>query len=277
MADEIIPSTVEEADSLIAENHAPNTPMEMETAPKPQPVVDEHIITVNGQPVKATLEKLKQWASMGHGAPTQIGKLNARIKELEGVETKFKQFSDIDNYATSNPDWWKHVEKGWSERNTQNIQNSDSENSELSLLKNDIASFKSFKDEITNEKAAQKMKSEDDALNAEIKSIETNYPDLDFATPDETGKSLQTKILEHAEQNGISNYRAAFRDYFHDSLLKMATEKGKESSLKDRQQKTKLGIIGQSKVSTKGLQPVSNLKSKSYDDLMKEGLKELEA
>lgn len=278
--DEIIPSNVEEADQLISDNSDASVPMEMDKpAPAPQ-AVDEHVITVDGKQVKANLDKIKQWASMGHGAPTKIGQLNNRIKELESVETKFKQYSEIDNYAKTNPDWWKHIETSWqtrSQANPNSVPDADPLLNEIKTLKEELSSIKSFKDEITHERVANKIKSEDDALNTEINSIENNYPDIDFITPDETGKSLQTKILEHAQSNGITSYRAAFRDLFHDNLVKMAQEKGKEALLKDRQTKTRLGVISESSNKTKGLKPVTNLKSKSYDMLLQEGLQELEA
>lgn len=266
--------TEENLDQLIEDNSSVNEAPQMEAAPVKPPVIDEYEIVVDGKPIKANLDKLKQWASMGHGAPTKIGQLNTKIKELEPFQSKFKQYEEIDNYAKTNPDWWKHIETSWQSKNQQVSQTSTPEVDPV--IKKELDEFKKFKDEITNEKAATKIKSDDDALNAEIKSIETNYPDLDFVTPDETGKSLQTKILEHAEKEGISNYRAAFRDYFHENLVKSAHEKGKESVLKDRQKKTKLGLISEGNSQQKGLRPTVNLKSKSYDDLMNEGLNEIE-
>ena len=125
-----------------------------------------------------------------------------------------------------------------------------------------------------------KQQSEDQTLAKDIESIRKSFSNIDFDTPDENGKSLETKILEHAMGMGLDgskpgHFRAAFRDYYHDQLVSLEREKGKELVSKEVQKRTKLGILGESPKPTKGLKVAENVRDKSYEDLVREAREEL--
>ena len=79
---------------------------------------------------------------------------------------------------------------------------------------------------------------------------------------------------------GVSNakgFKAAFRDYMHERLVKDAELKGKESAQQEIQRRNKLGLLGTTPTPLKTIQPAVNLKDKSYEELAREALQELEA
>lgn len=55
----------------------------------------------------------------------------------------------------------------------------------------------------------------DRELEKEIKDVERAYKHLDFRTPDENGKSIEYKVLEHAQAWGIPSFKVAFKDWYH--------------------------------------------------------------
>ena len=71
---------------------------------------------------------------------------------------------------------------------------------------------------------------------------------------------------------GIKNFTTAFRDFYHDEIVKRASEKAKEQVVKEKQTKSRLGIVGQTP------QPITkqfDVRGKSYNQLAEDIFKEL--
>jgi hypothetical protein len=90
-----------------------------------------------------------------------------------------------------------------------------------------------------------------------------------------TGETLELRVLKHARELGTQNFKTAFRDYFHDKLMEMAKTQALETAAKEKQELAKKGILGKTPTPTKGLNPASNFRQKSYDQLTQEALSEL--
>jgi len=265
-------------DSLLS-SETPSRDIPMES-PKAQPTPQEYSFKANGKEVKAPIEKILEWATMGYNAPQKMQEFNqmkARVdewnkkqQELEEREKKWTPYKEVDEYAAKNPDWWQQVQESYK----QKIAGAQT-NPEVAELKAELAELKQFRDEIKNEKQSLKAQEEDKALGAEVESIRKSYPNLDFDSPDESGKSLEMKVLEHAMENNISSFRVAFRDYYHDHLVGLAQEKGKELVSKEVQKRSKLGILSESKKPTQGLKSAENTRNKTYEQLAREALEEL--
>ena len=249
------------------------------TAPAPE----EYTLTVNGKEVKASRDKMIQWAQLGYQYPQKAGELNQKQQEFQARQAEFEKqrqemeqrlnpYREVDEYAAKNPDWWAQVQ----EQYKQKLAGAQT-NPEVQQLKAELAELKAFRDEYKNEKQSKQVQEEDSKLGQEIESIRKQYSNIDFETPDEEGLNLEMKILKHAQENGLPSFRAAFRDYYHDHLLGRAKEEGKEAISKEVQKRTKLGILSESSKPTKGLKVAENVKNKSYEELKREALSELQA
>ena len=109
---------------------------------------------------------------------------------------------------------------------------------------------------------------QDQALDQEVQSIREKHADLDWNTLDENGKHLELRVLEHAQANGISSFKAAFRDLLHDDLISRAASQGKLAIAKGIQNRSKLGVLGESPTPQKGMPtPNRNMRTTSYEDL----------
>ena len=105
--------------------------------------------------------------------------------------------------------------------------------------------------------------------------MQEKYPDFDFETQDESGKTMQTYVLEHMVQNRIPDFNTAFVSLYHDQIVDMRARAAAEKQAKEVQKNTKQGIIDISSTSRKDKQPISNLGSMSYDQIADMAKKEL--
>jgi hypothetical protein len=242
-------------------------------------------LTIGGKPIKAPWEKALQWAQQGYDYSQKMASFNQdRAKwddERKGFEKTISPYKAIDEYAKQNPDWWKHVESAYQSRTTGQppgaSANPDLESVKAALKAELEAEFKPIKEQFTSiqeEKAAKAREAEDTALSTEVQSIQEKYPNLDWKSVDENGHSLEQRVLKHGMDNNIPSFRAAFRDYTHDDLLKLHEERGKENQVKELQKQRKQGLLGSSPTPKKGIARAEGVKNKSYEDLMREALTE---
>lgn len=256
-----------------------------ESAP---PAPEKYVIKANGKDIEATKEQLLEWATRGYSSPNKIGELNKKLLEWENKwkthEPILNTYKPVDEFAKQNPQWWQHVMDQWEKRtawqNPNQTQTGQAPGAlppefvqEFSQLKEELQSLRQFKDEISNNQRQYQTQMEDQALDTEIKSIREQYPDLDFNSLDENGDSLERRILKHAADIGTKSFKAAFRDYYHDELVKRAQEKGKEAVVNERVKRSKLGLLGETSAPIKGVRS-TNVKGKSYENLLQEAMDE---
>lgn len=197
----------------------------------------------DGKDVEATQEQLIKWAQQGYGAPQKIGELNDKLKGYE-QDDSLKSYKEIDNWAKENPEQWQHIQEQYQARDQQVNDQLPTEMQEaLAPIMQELEGLRDFKNQYENKQIEQKTQAEDQALETEMKSIRDTYKDLDFDTPDDSGKSLEYKVMEHAAENGITSFKTAFLDFNHDRLMKIAEQRGKESVIQERKSRNKLGLL----------------------------------
>lgn len=258
---------------------------EAQTQPPAEPELYEYQ-TENGKTVKETLEMLKRRAGLGYHAAQRLAEINKKEQGWTTKEQEYQQklqslqrWQEYNDYATQHPEWADHVHKSWEDRERV-LQSQGAENpnnplyGELQAVKKQLSDMSSFLGTLKEEKAEQQRVQEDKALGDEIASIRKKYSDIDFDLADESGKSLEYRVMEHATANGIHSFKAAFHDFYHEHLIKAREDKAKESVVKDLQSKKKAGILGTTETPTKGLHKAQNVRSKSYDELAREALAE---
>lgn len=271
--------TVEQADALLDSIEAPSNEPIQEAQPQPQ--VEEWDLTVGGKQIKAKREQLIQWAQQGYSAPTKISQLTKEIEswkqkhsQLEPEYKRYKeQFAPIDDYVKQKPEFWDHVLKSWEQREQLFNDQANPLAQEVSALRTQLQDLVQYKNQIEDERKNARITQEDQQYHTVLTEIKKQYPKVDFDTPDEDGKTLEYKVLEHAEKEGIRNFKTAFRDYYHDELTKIAAEQAKENLTKEKVKNTKLGILGVTNAPAK--KTTSDHRGKSYDDLADEALREL--
>jgi len=253
---------------------APETPTTPNT---PAQTLSDLEFEAGGKPIKVPYSdpRVKQWASQGYDYAQKMAAFKAEQQGLAAQRQKYEQdyapYKTIDEYAKQNPEWWAQVESAFQAKDTAKESGAEVP----SWVKEKLDQATQFIDEFKSQKAEEQRKTEDKALDEEIQSIRKQYPNLDWDALDERGQSLEKRVLQHAIDSEIKSFRTAFRDYNHDSLLKLHEERGKEAVNKELQKRTKAGIIGESPTSKKGIQPAEGVKNKSYNDIEREIREEL--
>lgn len=279
-------------DSIVASvENSSNNEIPMEGAPPPEPEAQaptpqEYEFDYSGQKIKAPIEKVLKWASMGYGAPNKIGALQKQINEYQGKEKQYEQFNQtygqIDKWAAQNPEKWKTLFDGWraAQFGADPAQASNPEALKASLppeVLQELQASREWREKQIQNEQTQRVQLADQSLDKEIVSIRKQYTNLDFDAPDETGKSLEYQILQHGIQNGIPSFRAAFRDYCFDKLGNISESKGREQGSRAMPSKTKADLLGKDPASsTRGNRPVTDfVKTRNYDQIHEHILQEM--
>lgn len=281
-----------DVETLISQStqEAPERPMGDEPEPTqaapPQPAqaqaqaIQELELELASNKIKVPIgdPRLKQWAQQGYdyGQRMQLFKQEQQKfqQTMQETQGRLKPYEEIDAYAKQNPQWWEHVKQTYEQRATA-LNGQDPIAQELMALKQELQGIKEFKTNLETEKITQQHQAEDKQLSEEMESIRKTFSDLDFASKDADGKSLEYKVLDFAHQNGIRNYSVAFKAFNHDQLTKLAAEKAREAMVKESQANKKSGLLGKTPAPTKGISDAKDIRGKNYNDLLKEALEEL--
>lgn len=255
-------------------------------AAKPAAATQPDLIeyTAAGRVVKEPLDLVKKRASQGYHYAQEMEKFNkqkaeydARVAKAAELESKW---SPYEKFATENPGWNDHLKKSWENRH-QALSDPDNPLSQevaglKSKLEEAVSAFQKLKEDHAKEQQDRKIKQEDDTFMNATKAIRDEYKEFDFDEADAEGKSLEYRVVEHAAQNGINSFRAAFRDFYHDQLLHKAAEKARADLGKAVQEKAKQGIVGYSaKAKLNTISTPRDTRSKSYGELTREALAEI--
>jgi hypothetical protein len=270
-ADELLESVEQSSDG----------PIQDEAQQAPQ-TMDEFELTVGGKQIKAKRDQLIQWAQQGYSAPGQLSKLTRELDSYKKKWTEFEpqyktlqeKYGPVDEYVRQNPQFWDHVLKSYEQRNQVLGDTSNPLAGMVTDLQKQVQDLIQYKNQIEERQVKHQTAQEDQAYLSTLDEMQKAYPDIDFTSPDEEGRSLEYKVLEYAHENGIKNFKTAFRDFYHEELVKRSESKAKEALLKDKQKNTKLGILGVTPTPTKRTE-TKNVRNKSYDDLAQEALEEL--
>ena len=250
--------------------------------------------THNGKQVKGTLEQVLKWAQQGYDYPQKMQQFNQQTNKWNAEkgqwEQKWGQYKQIDEYAQKNPQWWNTVKQQWETRGSTTVAGAtgtqatsqpnpyEQKIQSLETKLNEFGQIVPVVQQFFTERQQESMKREDQALDTEIKSIRDKYKDLDFDTLDETGKSLEYKVLEHAKNNGIKSFQTAFRDLCHDQIIAHSQQAAKVNMAAEVQKNSRLGILGKSPTpQTKSFQAPTNIRKQSYENITQDALAELAA
>lgn len=214
-------------------------------------------------------EKIQKWAEMGYDAPNKIGSLSKELETWKSKDSQYKQmdqkYGEIDKYVRENPQFWDHVIDSYKNKNQMLMDESNPLAKTVMTLQEKLDAALEKINGVEEFRTTLQTKAEDEEYVAKFNEVKKQYPKIDFHTPDESGKSLEYKVLEHAQKMGINSFQTAFRDFYHDELMKMYAEEAKEKVSKEKMKNTKLGLLGVSEAPI--TKRSTDTKGKSYNDL----------
>ena len=240
------------------------------------------------KPVKENLQTILQRAQQGYhyaqsmqklkmerdGFETERKTIQQQIEEAKTINDKWSKF---EQYAKENPEWYDHWNGAWENRQQAPGQQTAPDDVQAridAVLAEKLKPFEGLLSEKQQLEQKQKIADEDRMLDESIKSIRTQYKDIDFDRTDpETGKSLEYQVLEFMTQNGINNFQHAFKSFYHDNLVKREIERQKEAEQKALIDKKKKGIVDEKTVP--GSRKQVDTRNMSWDQLAQLAAKDL--
>lgn len=225
----------------------PTTP---EPAAQTQPA--EFEFKARGQTIKLAHNdpRLPQWLGLGYTHAQEAQAFKQQQAELRQIQERITQaeskYKPVDEFFARNPELWQRITSEMQAAQA-GVDPTHPLFGTVNELKSQVEEIKAFKQSVETAQQQARIAEEDSQLEAEIQSIRDEFKDLDWQL-DEAGKSaLEFAVLEHAQRNGIRSFKAAFRDFKHEELIKRAEARALESSVKDRQAATKQGLMAVAK------------------------------
>jgi hypothetical protein len=276
-------SIMSELEQKPVETTATETPSASPEAAKSPWDEDEYTIE-GGRKIREPREMILKRAGMGYHYAQQMHAINQEREKYKGYDEKIQGLSrwqEYDDFARTNPEWARHVEEAWNNR--QNLQQSNQDQqSPHTAFEQKIAALEqriAERDARDAEAAkAQQYAQEDKEFTSEISETAKKF-EVDLSQADEQGRSLEWRVLEHMASMGLDgskpgHFRAAFKDYYLDNLLDRQKEQVLEKTAKTGADMRKAGILGVSRTpqSAKSFNP----RQHSYNELAEMALADLQ-
>lgn len=228
---------------------------------------------------KVPWDKASVWLGQGRHYSQRAQELNQKeqqiqeqAKQYEGYET-YKPVAEFVNNDPKGKQWWDFVQSQWESRHTYDQPKEIQETlnpwvQEINTLKEELGELKQFKQSLS-------QKEQDQQLDAEIGTVKDKFSNVDWSALDDSGLTLEQRVINHGAKNGHPGFRSAFLDYYHDTLGELYGAGQKEAAAKAQVAQAKTGIIGKSPTPKTQLQKPENHRKSSYEDLTEEALREL--
>ncbi len=211
----------------------------------------------NGKSIRGTESDLLKWASQGYDYSQKMNELSSKQSEWDRQrqesEARIKPFQEIDSYAQQNPDWWAHVEKNWESREQVKqeslLQQLPPEIKPVfENLLSEQKQIKEFQAQWHQEKMEQAAKEDDQKLLSTVQELQAKHK-IDFASRDESGQTLEYRVLAFARENGINHpdpqkaFEIAFNAYYQPVWAKHYEMQGREAERKERDKARESGLL----------------------------------
>ncbi len=253
---------------------------------KPQEIAQSMLkFTVKGKEIQAPMNdpRITQWLQQGYDYSEISSALKKEQQQFQTQKTQIeelqKQYGPIDEWVKQNPQVWQKFLQTY-EQNKQGLTGEIDPNNPLAqtvqALQQELNQLKEPVQQVISERTREMNEAQEKALDAEIESVGKQFG-LDLRTPEADGRSKEFKVYEHAAKIGTKSFKAAFLSLYHEDIIKSERAKALEGVTKERQKQTKLGLLGKSPAPSKGLSAAKDYKNKTYEQLMQEGLDELNA
>lgn len=207
--------------------------------------------TDGGKKVAESLEMALKRAGLGYHAAQKLHEVNSKSEQYAKLDARVKELSqweEYDKYAKENPDWHRHLQETWQQR--ENLKNQGQQDpqtlAKIQSLEKELIEAKNFINEFKQERTKEKQSLEDKQFLDEVSEVGKRFGvDLDQA--DENGESLAWRVTKHMQAMGLDGSRKghfamAFKDYNFDNLVGRQKEEAIEKHAKGQAELKKAGI-----------------------------------
>lgn len=240
-----------------------------------------------GREIEEPIDTILQRASQGYDYAQKMQEFKSQQDQFatqqQDAKTLQGKWEQYENYSKENPEWADHVRSSWESRGTfGNAQQPEAGGETSSLppeFQKKMNQFDEFMTNMNQERQLNAEAKEDTILGESIATVQKEYPDIDLTYSDPTtGMTREMAVMQHAKQNSIHSFKAAFRDLYFDQIVARQVTAAKEASVKEIQERNKRGFISDSDTSMINRSSFNSNNSNtkmSYQQLAQHGAEEL--
>jgi hypothetical protein len=239
---------------------------------------DGRTIKYKGEEVSIDDDRFVDYAQKGYDYQKKMHDYRVEKKLWEAEKAKFQEQFDelkqINEYAKANPQFEQLIQQQWAAIQSGNAPQMDPQ-TEVQVLSHQLQQLR----QDMNSKKEQEVLRQNAELEARqegaISEFKSKYSDLDWATKDDNGFSLEDRIGQAMIDKKVNDFEIMATYVLKDELMKRQALSAKESAAKGIQKANKLGLGKVTKESTLGVKPTEDIGKKSYDDLIRESFAEM--
>jgi hypothetical protein len=276
-------------DSVIAESEAPVEPPAM-TAPEPvKPVAEEPQTAAQmvdlkwrGETIQKPLDSVINMAQQAYDLDQRNREFREEkdsfTAERQEAEALINRYKAIDEHAIKNPGWFDHVQNEWN-RLQQGLppEGYDAEDPMVQQnlkLQKQVQELAQWKNNIESERTSAEEAAADEKYAQSKQELVEKYEGLNWEATDESGYTLEARVLKHGLDNQLP-FKAAFLEYYTPTLLKMAEEKGQRVTSEAVQKSAQAGVVSRTPGPRQQKAKRTDFSNVSWDQLADEALAEV--
>jgi hypothetical protein len=280
--DQIMDSAYEPEAPLSAPNEndiAADSSQDSQSEPQVEQVGDKFVLNYKGKEIELDPDKARNYAQKGYDYEKKMRDFKVQKKlyeqELEQEKSKYGELAEINEFAKQNPAFEQLIQREWAKiQSGQQLEVAPEDKVTLleSRLNQVLDKLESQEKQLTMRQQAEMEAAQETA----IESYKGKYSDFDWDSKDENGATLEDRIMQQMIDKGVKDFEIMADHVLKTELLAKQQMEAKRQIGKQIQHSNKHGL---GRVTSKSQQQktetAKNIRSKSYDDLVAEGLAEL--
>lgn len=280
-----------DVDSLLDSAYEPNAPMDApsesnvsadshkeSTESSAEKAARDFVLKYKGEEIPLDSEKALAFAQKGYDYEKKMREFKVQKKmyeqELEQERAKYNELAEINEFAKQNPAFEQLIQREWAKvQSGQQIEVAPEDKVSIleSRLNQVLDKLESQEKHISLQKQAEMEAAQETA----IEKYKEKYSDFDWETKDDNGATLEDRIMQNMIDKGIKDFEIMADHVLKTEQLARQQMEAKRKIGKQIQYTAKHGLGRVTDQSQQRLEKAKNVRSKSYDDLVAESLKEL--
>jgi hypothetical protein len=222
-------------------------------------------------------DKYRMYAQQGYDYNTKMHQARVDRKlfdqERDTFQTKMGNLQAIDDYAKANPAFEQLINREWAKVQAEGYQ--PDAQSDVQLLQSQV---RTLMDQVTGQNQVnenRRVAELEAGPETSITDYKSEHSQMDWATKDAEGNSLEDRITHAMLDNGVKNFNIMADSFLMKEIQSRGAIASKEAAAKNIQKANKLGLGKVTQDPTAGVKSSEDIGNKTYDQLLKEGLLEL--
>lgn len=281
----------QDTDSILAELEQEQQGQESKVEPQESSEPDKPFVTINykGEQIPMNQSQTVEYAQKGRDYETKMSEYKKLNEEFQTKSSKFQNWEErnarveeINQAYVDDPkkleyllNQYENIKSGVPAEGTD-LDGTETYNKMIALEKtvDDLKGGYQALKEDREANLASKIQTE---VMRDFDKMKKEHDYLDWTTKDSDGLMLDDFILKYATDNNIHSIETATLQFAKDQIFANLIEKGKKEAVENSKENNKKGIKGVTAIPQTKSKPIATDTSKSFDDLAKEALAEIEA